>query len=134
MKSTTVPRNTLNDLNSVRLSFSSHKCDLGTDMTESMFRIRITSTSDEVMVGEFSASMAHLATVTLFRDSEADMIYAFVTGDGSVMQVQVGAGFDDVTVTYEAMSSVLGQQYCSGLMISEVMGISTVLGVMPTFH
>jgi len=125
LKTVTVPRYTLTDLNSVQLTFSSYRCDAGNDVTPSSFRLSITSTSNSVNVAANTGVSAHFATVTLFWDMTDQKIYAYVVGGSSVQLVSVGTGFDDVTVSYQTQVGVVGQQFCSRLMIGDIMGIST---------
>jgi hypothetical protein len=61
----------------------------------------------------------------LFLDSVDQRIYAYVTGGANVQLVSVGSGFDEVTVAYQSQVAVVGQQFCSRLMIGDIMGIST---------
>lgn len=130
LKTASIPRHTLNDLNSVQVFFTSYKCDVGSDMSASSFRVRITSTSDETIIGEWSAVSAHSTTLSFSLDTETGMIQVYVTGSGSVHMATVGGGFDEITVTYEADLGAVGQQFCSRLMIADVMGISTTLDAM----
>jgi len=125
LKTVTIPRYTLTDLNSVQLTFASYRCDSGNDVTPSSFRVSITSTTSSANVGGFTAASAHFATVTLFWDSNVNQIFAYVNGGSNVQLVTVGTGFDDITVSYQSQVAVVGQQFCSRLMIGDIMGIST---------
>jgi len=125
LKTVTIPRYTLTDLNSVKLTFAAYRCDSTNDATASSFRVSISSTSGNVNVGVFSGVSAHIATVTLFWDTNANAIFAYVNGGSNVQLVSVGTGFDDITVSYQSQVAVVGQQFCSRLMIGDIMGIST---------
>jgi hypothetical protein len=125
LKTVTIPRYTLSDLNSVQLTFAAYRCDSVNDDTSSKFRVQITSTSGTVNAGSFSGVSAHIATVTLFWDTTTNSIVAYVNGGSNVQMVSVGTGFDDITVSYQSQVAVVGQQFCSRLMIGDIMGIST---------
>lgn len=129
LKTLNIPRHTLNDLNSVQAFFTSHKCDAGSDMTPSSFRVRITSTSDEVVLEGMSGVAAHSVTLTFMLD-ETEQITVYAIGGGSVMRAVVGTGFDEITVSYEAQVGAVGQQFCSRLMVADLMGISTLTQAM----
>jgi len=125
LKTVTIPRHTLTDLNSVQLSFSSYRCDNGNDATSSRFRVSISSTSSSINVGGFTGVTAHHASVTLFMDTNDSKIYAYVAGGSNVELVSVGSGFDEITLSYQSQVGVVGQQLCSRLMIADILGIST---------
>jgi hypothetical protein len=125
LKTFTIPRHTLTDLNSVQLSYTAYRCDGGNDRTASSFRIQISSTSSSVTSSSFTGISAHFASVTLFWDSSDSNIYAYINGGSNLQLVSVGAGFDEITVSYQAQVGAVGQQFCSRLMIGDIMGIST---------
>jgi hypothetical protein len=114
----------LNDLNSVQLYFTAHKCDSGTNNAASSFRVRITSSTGTISIEGFTAVRAHSVTVTLSLDPETGMIGAFVSGGSSPAFVEVGEMYDQVTVSYEASLGAAGQQFCSRLLIGDILGFS----------